>query len=402
MRTHYDNLQVARNAGPEVIRGAFRQLSQKWHPDKNPDNHAEAERVSRIINQAYEVLSDPERRREHDRWIATQEARAAEPAPAAGERTLRFQEARLPGQALLLFDQPYHPKPLEPLLTMAIFGLVAWAAWTALLGDAAPHGAAWLARLLLESKGFLVTVAALSLLAAVLGFALLVLALTSPHRVLLTREALLAPPHVFSRQIRVLPLPSVQALSLHRRGRSGYLRIRHAQGRLTIASALLPGTVQLDALCSLLAMTCACPLEAGGAASTRAWWNPRTWTRPRAAAPPPIGARGLFSFRGRAGRLQFWNWVVFALMLGGVALFWTARLAPAGHGRETVVTAAVVVGALLGWPTLAVSARRWHDTGRSGAWSLLWLLPLLGWVACLAFNGLRRGDAGANRFGPPP
>ena len=75
-RTHYQNLQVTENASPEVIRGAYRFLSQKWHPDKNPDNREEAERISKIINEAYAVLSDPERRREHDAWIAEQRAQA--------------------------------------------------------------------------------------------------------------------------------------------------------------------------------------------------------------------------------------------------------------------------------------------------------------------------------------
>lgn len=72
IRTHYDNLQVAENASPEVIKGAYRYLSQRWHPDKNPADRERAERITRIINQAYEVLSDAEKRRQHDAWIAEQ------------------------------------------------------------------------------------------------------------------------------------------------------------------------------------------------------------------------------------------------------------------------------------------------------------------------------------------
>ena len=63
--THYDNLKVARNAPPEVIRAAYKILSQKFHPDRNPGDR-EAARIMAIINASYEVLSDPERRREHD------------------------------------------------------------------------------------------------------------------------------------------------------------------------------------------------------------------------------------------------------------------------------------------------------------------------------------------------
>jgi hypothetical protein len=81
VRTHYQNLQIAENAGPEVIKGAYRFLSQKWHPDKNLNNRAEAERISRILNLAYEVLSDPVRRDEHDEWIRLQRQQAR-PNPA--------------------------------------------------------------------------------------------------------------------------------------------------------------------------------------------------------------------------------------------------------------------------------------------------------------------------------
>jgi curved DNA-binding protein CbpA len=77
LHTHYDNLKVARNAPPEVIRAAYRTLSQKFHPDRNPGNQS-ATRTFQIINSAYEVLSDPEKRREHDRWIARVEGARSE------------------------------------------------------------------------------------------------------------------------------------------------------------------------------------------------------------------------------------------------------------------------------------------------------------------------------------
>lgn len=75
IHTHYDNLKVARNAPPEIIRAAYKTLSQKYHPDRNPDN-PDAIRIIQIINTAYEVLSDPAKRREHDDWIASKEAEA--------------------------------------------------------------------------------------------------------------------------------------------------------------------------------------------------------------------------------------------------------------------------------------------------------------------------------------
>lgn len=74
VHTHYDNLKVARNAPPEVIRAAYKTLSQKYHPDRH-NNSPDAIRVIQLINSAYAILSDPEKRREHDEWIARAEAK---------------------------------------------------------------------------------------------------------------------------------------------------------------------------------------------------------------------------------------------------------------------------------------------------------------------------------------
>ncbi|WP_230472141.1 J domain-containing protein [Kingella kingae] len=77
IRTHYDNLHLAPDASEAEIRQAYRRLSKQYHPDLNtaPDAH----RIMQLINQAYEVLSDPKKRTEHDLWIAQQRmARAAD------------------------------------------------------------------------------------------------------------------------------------------------------------------------------------------------------------------------------------------------------------------------------------------------------------------------------------
>jgi hypothetical protein len=85
LHTHYDNLKVARNAPPEVIRAAYKTLSQKYHPDRNPDN-AEASRIMALINTSYEVLSDQEKRKSHDLWIAEQEVVVRRPPPPPPEQ----------------------------------------------------------------------------------------------------------------------------------------------------------------------------------------------------------------------------------------------------------------------------------------------------------------------------
>jgi hypothetical protein len=72
IHTHYDNLKVARLAPQEVIRAAYKALSQKYHPDKNPGDE-KAARIMAILNSAYTTLSDNQRRKEHDEWIAAEE-----------------------------------------------------------------------------------------------------------------------------------------------------------------------------------------------------------------------------------------------------------------------------------------------------------------------------------------
>lgn len=82
VHTHYDNLKVTRDAPPEVIRAAYKSLCHKFHPDRHAGS-SRATQTFQLINTAYEVLSDPERRRQHDAWIARAEAGQvrAEPAP---------------------------------------------------------------------------------------------------------------------------------------------------------------------------------------------------------------------------------------------------------------------------------------------------------------------------------
>ncbi|QGZ40739.1 DnaJ-like protein [Pseudoduganella flava] len=72
IHTHYDNLKVSRGAPQEVIRAAYKALSQKYHPDKNPGDERAA-RIMAIVNTAYGTLADPQRRKEHDEWIAQEE-----------------------------------------------------------------------------------------------------------------------------------------------------------------------------------------------------------------------------------------------------------------------------------------------------------------------------------------
>lgn len=63
--TYYDELGVSENASQEEIRRAFKKLAREHHPDRNPDK-PEAEERFKAIGQAFEVLSDPEKRAQYD------------------------------------------------------------------------------------------------------------------------------------------------------------------------------------------------------------------------------------------------------------------------------------------------------------------------------------------------
>lgn len=76
--THYDTLKVTRDAPLEVIRGAYKGLSQIYHPDKN--SRPDAASMMADINTSYRILANPLTRIDHDTWIQAQEE-ATKPAP---------------------------------------------------------------------------------------------------------------------------------------------------------------------------------------------------------------------------------------------------------------------------------------------------------------------------------
>lgn len=65
-RDYYEVLGVSRTASEDEVRSAFRKLAFKYHPDRNQESDAEAR--FKEINEAYEVLSDQQRRREYDQF----------------------------------------------------------------------------------------------------------------------------------------------------------------------------------------------------------------------------------------------------------------------------------------------------------------------------------------------
>jgi uncharacterized membrane protein YhaH (DUF805 family) len=111
------------------------------------------------------------------------------------------------------------------------------------------------------------------------------------------------------------------------------------------------------------------------------------------------------TFSGRASRPEFWYWIlsvfIFIFILGLIdgaviaPLLGFERFEPnAGTPLGLIATLALII------PNLAVGARRLHDTGRSGWWQLIGLVPMIGLLVLMYFF-VQPSDEATNDYGEP-
>jgi uncharacterized membrane protein YhaH (DUF805 family) len=106
------------------------------------------------------------------------------------------------------------------------------------------------------------------------------------------------------------------------------------------------------------------------------------------------------TFEGRARRSEYWYFVLF-YVLAAVALS-IIDVVVGTYNEESglgLLSGLFMLATIV--PSIAITARRLHDTDRSGWWQLLYFIPLLGAVVMLVFMVLD-SQPGANRFGPNP
>ena len=100
-------------------------------------------------------------------------------------------------------------------------------------------------------------------------------------------------------------------------------------------------------------------------------------------------------FTGRARRTEYWMFFLFNLIIAAVLL----GVEMAVFGGPGVLYGIYMLAILL--PALGVTVRRLHDTGRTGWWVLVWLIPIVGPIVILVFMVLD-SQPGDNEYGPNP
>jgi uncharacterized membrane protein YhaH (DUF805 family) len=121
------------------------------------------------------------------------------------------------------------------------------------------------------------------------------------------------------------------------------------------------------------------------------------------------------SFDGRIPRKTFWlgflvmliiSWILQLLVFGvfGVSMMSDPNATPeqALAQMSGMMLPLGIVILLTLWPSLALYTKRWHDRNKSGWWSLIGLVPIIGGIWMFVELGFLRGTEGANRFGPDP
>ena len=92
-RDYYEVLGVDKSASEDEIKRAYKKMARKYHPDLNPDNK-EAEEKFKEVNEAYEVLSDSDKKARYDQFGFSAASLAVASAPLSAGTPMRPSGAR--------------------------------------------------------------------------------------------------------------------------------------------------------------------------------------------------------------------------------------------------------------------------------------------------------------------
>ena len=108
----------------------------------------------------------------------------------------------------------------------------------------------------------------------------------------------------------------------------------------------------------------------------------------------------LLSLEGRISRRPFWLTILAIVIVSIIARVIDAIIqSPTYYGTGIVDG---ILGLVLIYPVIALYAKRWHDRGKSGWWTLIGLIPVIGGIWILVELGFLRGTAGPNKYGADP
>jgi uncharacterized membrane protein YhaH (DUF805 family) len=105
-------------------------------------------------------------------------------------------------------------------------------------------------------------------------------------------------------------------------------------------------------------------------------------------------------FSGRARRKEYWFFVLFNIIISIVLTICDVVIGTYNGASGIGILSGIYALAVL-LPGIAVTIRRLHDTGRSGWWILIILVPFVGWIVLLIFMLLDSHPA-TNAYGPSP
>ena len=106
------------------------------------------------------------------------------------------------------------------------------------------------------------------------------------------------------------------------------------------------------------------------------------------------------SLEGRIGRKSYWMGAVAIAVIVFLAELIDMILGTASQNGAGIVTAIAVLALI--YPAIVLYAKRWHDRGKSGWWTLIGLVPVIGGIWMLVELGFLKGTDGDNQYGPDP
>jgi uncharacterized membrane protein YhaH (DUF805 family) len=109
----------------------------------------------------------------------------------------------------------------------------------------------------------------------------------------------------------------------------------------------------------------------------------------------------LTSFDGRINRARFWAGVGVMFAAGIVANLIDFSIGTYSYEMNIGLFSGIVALAII-YCAIALYAKRWHDRDKSGWWTLIVLVPIIGPIWALVELGILPGTQGPNRFGPDP